>query len=145
VCREHGADQTINYTNEDLKDAAKKISGGGFDIVYDPVGGAYTEQALRATGWKGRLLVVGFAAGEIPSIPLNLTLLKGCDIRGIFWGSFVARNPEANMSNLRELMGMFAEGTIKPHISARYDLEHAAEAIQYLADRKATGKVVVEV
>ena len=80
VCREHGADHTINYTSDDLKEAAKKISGGGFDIVYDPVGGAYTEQALRATAWKGRLLVVGFAAGQIPSIPLNLTLLKGCDI-----------------------------------------------------------------
>lgn len=145
VCREHGADHTINYTSDDLKEAAKKISGGGFDIVYDPVGGAYTEQALRATGWKGRLLVVGFAAGQIPSIPLNLTLLKGCDIRGVFWGSFVARNPEANTSNLKTLMRMFAEGTIKPHISALYDLEHAAEAIQYLADRKATGKVVVEI
>ena len=145
VCVEHGADHTINYTSENLKDAAKAISGGGFDIVYDPVGGAYTEQALRATGWRGRLLVVGFAAGEIPSIPLNLTLLKGCDIRGIFWGSFVARNPKENMENLLTLMQMFDEGTIKPHISARYDLDHAGEAIQYLADRKATGKVVVEI
>lgn len=145
VCTEHGADHTINYLTEDLKEAAKQISGGGFDIVYDPVGGDYTEQALRATGWKGRLLVVGFAAGEIPSIPLNLTLLKGCDIRGVFWGSFVAREPEANAANLGVLMTWFAEGVITPHISARYSLETAADAIRYLADRKASGKVVVEI
>ena len=144
ICIEHGADHTINYVNEDLKEAAKRISGGGFDIVYDPVGGDYTEQALRATGWKGRLLVVGFAAGEIPSIPLNLTLLKGCDIRGVFWGSFLEREPAANATNLEALMGMFAAGTIRPYISARYTLETTADAIRYLADRKASGKVIIE-
>ena len=144
ICIEHGADHTINYVNEDLKEAAKRISGGGFDIVYDPVGGDYTEQALRATGWKGRLLVVGFAAGEIPSMPLNLTLLKGCDIRGVFWGSFLEREPAANATNLEALMGMFAAGAIRPYISARYTLETAADAIRYLADRKASGKVIVE-
>jgi NADPH2:quinone reductase len=144
ICIEHGADHTINYVNENLKEAAKRISGGGFDIVYDPVGGDYTEQALRATGWKGRLLVVGFAAGEIPSIPLNLTLLKGCDIRGVFWGSFLEREPAANATNLEALMGMFAAGTIRPYISARYTLETTADAIRYLADRKASGKVIIE-
>ena len=145
VCVEHGADHTINYTTEDLKERAKSLSGGGFDIVYDPVGGDYTEAALRATAWGGRLLVIGFAAGDIPKIPLNLTLLKGCDIRGVFWGSFVARQPADNLANLTELMAMFAEGTIKPHISATYPLEQAAAAIGELTSRTATGKVVLTV
>lgn len=145
VCVEHGADHTINYATEDLKERAKAISDGGFDIVYDPVGGDYTEEALRATAWEGRLLVVGFAAGAIPRIPLNLALLKGCDIRGVFWGSFVARDPQANLANLAELMEMYAAGTIKPHISATYPLEDAARAIGELTSRKATGKVVLTV
>lgn len=145
VCREHGAHETINYSTEDLKERAKELSGGGVDIVYDPVGGDYTEAALRATAWEGRLLVVGFAAGPIPQLPANLMLLKGCDVRGVFWGSFAARDPQANAQNLKELVGMFQTGAIKPHISARYPLAEAGAAIRHLMDRKATGKVVVEI
>ncbi len=145
VCREHGADEVINYSTEDLKTRAKELTGGaGVDIVYDPVGGDYTEAALRATAWQGRLLVVGFASGPIPKIPLNLTLLKGCDIRGVFWGSFAARDPKANARNLNDLVAMFEAGTIKPYISARYPLEETGVALRSVMDRKATGKIVIE-
>lgn len=145
VCKDHGADELINYSTEDLKVRAKELTGGtGVDIVYDPVGGEYTEAALRATAWEGRLLVIGFAAGPIPKIPLNLTLLKGCDIRGVFWGSFAAREPKRNAQNLMELVAMFDEGTIRPHISARYPLEDTGAALRALMDRKATGKIVIE-
>lgn len=145
VCKDHGADELINYSTEDLKVRAKELTGGtGVDIVYDPVGGDYTEAALRATAWEGRLLVIGFAAGPIPKIPLNLTLLKGCDIRGVFWGSFAAREPKRNAQNLMELVAMFDEGTIRPHISARYPLEDTGAALRALMDRKATGKIVIE-
>ena len=146
VCREHGADEVINYATEDLKTRTKELtSGAGADIVYDPVGGDYTEAALRATAWQGRLLVVGFASGPIPRIPLNLTLLKGCDIRGVFWGSFAARDPEANVRNLSDLVAMFEAGTIKPYISARYPLEGTGAALRSVMDRKAMGKIVIEV
>ena len=145
VCREHGADDVINYSTEDLKTRTKELTGGaGADIVYDPVGGNYTEAALRATAWQGRLLVGGFASGPIPKIPLNLTLLKGCDIRGVFWGSFAARDPEANARNLRDLVAMFEAGTITPYISARYPLEETGAALRSVMDRKATGKIVIE-
>jgi NADPH2:quinone reductase len=145
VCRDHGADEVINYSKEDLKVRAKELTGGaGADIVYDPVGGDYTEAALRATAWQGRLLVIGFAAGPIPKIPLNLTLLKGCDIRGVFWGSFAAREPKRNAQNLMELVAMFNEGTIRPHISARYPLEDTGAALRAVMDRMATGKIVIE-
>jgi NADPH2:quinone reductase len=145
VCREHGADEVINYSTEDLKTRTKELTGGvGVDIVYDPVGGDYTEAALRATAWQGRLLVVGFASGPIPKIPLNLTLLKGCDIRGVFWGSFAARDPKANARNLNDLVAMFDAGTIKPYISARYPLEETGVALRSVMDRKAMGKIVIE-
>jgi NADPH2:quinone reductase len=146
VCREYGAAATINYTTEDLKDRVKALTGGaGVDIVVDPVGGDYTEAALRATAWKGRLLVIGFTAGAIPRIPLNLALLKGCDIRGVFWGSFTQRNPTLSSRNLLELVAMHQQGRIRPHISARYPLAQAPQAIADLLERRATGKVVVEV
>jgi NADPH2:quinone reductase len=119
--------------------------GLGADIVLDPVGGPYSEAALRATAWQGRLLVVGFAAGDIPRIPLNLALLKGCDIRGVFWGSFAQRDPAGHRRNLRDLLEMHYGGVIRPHISARYPLEDAPQAIADLLERRATGKVVVEV
>ncbi len=145
VCRAHGADEVINYSTEDLKTRTKELTGGaGADIVYDPVGGDYTEAALRATAWQGRLLVVGFASGPIPKIPLNLTLLKGCDIRGVFWGSFAARDPRANARNLNDLVEMFDAGTIKPYISARYPLEETGAALRSVMDRKAMGKIVIE-
>lgn len=144
VCREHGADEFINYATEDLKDRIKELTRGkGVDVVYDPVGGAYSEVALRGTAWRGRFLVIGFTAGDIPRIPLNLTLLKGCSIVGVFWGSFTSREPERNRQDLYELLGWLHEGKLKPHISATYPLEGAAQALQDMLDRKVMGKVVL--
>ncbi len=144
VCKQHGADDVINYTTEDLKERIKALTqGNGVDVVYDPVGGAYSEAALRGIAWGGRFLVIGFAAGDIPRIPLNLTLLKGCSIVGVFWGSFTARDPKRNQDHLQELLTWFTEGKIKPHISATYPLTHAAEALNDVMQRKVTGKVVL--
>ena len=144
VCREHGADETIQYEREDLKARAKELTGGqGVDVVYDPVGGAYSEAALRAIGWEGRFLVIGFAAGDIPKIPLNLTLLKSCDVRGVFWGAFVMRNPQRHAEHVAELMDWFHAGKIKPRICARYPFADVARALRDIAERKATGKVVL--
>jgi len=146
LCREYGATMTINYATEDLKSRIRELTGGaGADVVYDPVGGPYSEPALRATAWEGRFLVVGFAAGDIPAIPLNLALLKGCDIVGVFWGAFVGREPERHRRNVEELIGWWRNGKLRPHVSSTYPLERAAEAIRELADRKAKGKVVVTV
>ena len=146
LCREYGATMTINYATEDLKSRIRDLTGGtGADVVYDPVGGPYSEPALRSTAWEGRFLVVGFAAGEIPAIPLNLALLKGCDIVGVFWGAFVGREPDHHRRNVEELIGWWREGKLRPHVSSTYPLERAAEAIRELADRKAKGKVVVTV
>ena len=114
------------------------------DIIYDAVGGDYAEPALRAMNWEGRFLVVGFPAG-IPALPLNLTLLKSCDVRGIFWGAWVARDPKGNEENMLQLFQMYNEGKIKPHVSERFALEDGGAAIQHLIDRKAMGKVVVTV
>jgi NADPH2:quinone reductase len=146
VCRAHGADETINYATEDLRERIKALTGSnGADVVYDPVGGSYTELALRSIAWRGRLLVVGFAAGEIPKIPLNLTLLKGCSIVGVFWGAFVGRERARHRANVEELMQWWQEGRLHPHVSNTYPLERASEAIRELADRRAKGKVVVTV
>jgi NADPH:quinone reductase len=146
LCQEYGASTTINYATEDLKARIRELTGGvGADVVYDPVGGQYSEPALRSTAWGGRFLVIGFAAGQIPSIPLNLTLLKGCDIVGVFWGAFVGRFPEHHRRNVEELMGWWHDGKLRPHVSSTYPLDRAAEAIRELADRKAKGKVVVTV
>lgn len=144
VCREHGADETINYSTEDLRERIRALTGGrGVDVVYDPVGGGYSEPALRSIAWRGRFLVVGFANGEIPKIPLNLTLLKGASIVGVFWGEFVRREPKANAHDLMELVGMMQKGTIKPLISARYPLADAAKALNAVMARTVTGKVVL--
>lgn len=146
VAKEAGADELINYTEEPLKDAVKKLTHSkGVDVIYDPVGGDFTEQALRAMGWNGRHLIIGFAAGDIPKIPANLTLLKGCSVVGVFWGSFTQREPEASAQNTMELMKLYAEGKIDPKISAVYDFENYAEALGALTGRKATGKVVLKV
>ena len=146
VCAQHGADDTINYAAEDLRERIKALTGGrGPDVVYDPVGGAYTEQALRSIAWRGRLLVVGFAAGEIPKIPLNLTLLKGCSIVGVFWGDWARREPQHFAEAMQRLAGWYAEGKLKPHISATFPLERAADALALMAARKVTGKVVLTV
>ena len=112
-------------------------------MIYDPIGDAYAEPALRAINWEGRYLVIGFAAGEIPKIPLNLALLKSCQIVGVFWGAFTARDPKANQANLQELMEMYKAGTIKPHISDRFPLEQAADALNKMANRQVKGKVIL--
>ncbi len=143
VCKEKGADELINYSREDLKERTKELTNGrGADVVYDPVGGTFAEQALRATAWEGRFLVIGFTAG-IPEVPLNLVLLKGCQIVGVFWGSFTGREPEKNRANTLELMDWCVSGRIKPHISARYALEEVAQALTDMGERKVTGKVVL--
>ena len=144
VCKQHGASEVINYTTEDLKVRVKELSGGdGVDVIFDPVGGDYSEAALRGIAWGGRHLVIGFTAGEIPRIPLNLPLLKGCSIVGVFWGSFMAREPGHYQENIRELLSWFEAGKLKPHISATYPLEQAAEALNDVMQRKVQGKVVL--
>jgi NADPH2:quinone reductase len=144
VCKQHGADELINYATQDLRERIKEITGGkGVDVIYDAVGGAYTEPALRSMAWKGRLLVVGFAAGDIPKIPLNLTLLKGCSIVGVFWGDFTKREPKNNAASLRELGMWYMQGKLKPHISATYPLARAADALNDMMNRKVMGKVVL--
>ena len=145
VCADHGADELINYSQGDLKQAIRdKTDGKGADVVYDPVGGDFSEPALRAMNWRGRFLVIGFANGEIPKIPLNLTLLKGCAIVGVFWGDYAKREPMNLMTDMRTLLGWLNDGTIKPHIAGTYSLEEAPKAIRALMDRKVSGKLVVK-
>ena len=144
LCRERGADETINYAEENLKDRAKELTGGaGVDVVYDVVGGEYAEQALRAIGWEGRFLVIGFTAG-IPSIPLNLTLLKSCQIVGVFYGAMTARDPVLANQIAEDLLQWVADGQLRPHISASYGLDGAAAALRSLKDRTSIGKIVIE-
>jgi NADPH2:quinone reductase len=144
VCRQHGADELINYSSQDLRERLKALTGGnGVDVVYDPVGGGLSEAALRSMAWRGRLLAVGFASGEIPRLPLNLALLKGCAIVGVFWGEFTAREPRRGQQQLGELLGWLAQGKLRPHISATYPLERAADALNDILERKVMGKAVV--
>ena len=144
VCVDHGADETINYETEDLRERVKALTDGkGVDVIYDPVGGKYADPALRSIGWKGRYLVVGFAAGDIPKVPLNLALLKGCAIMGVFWGDFAVREPQTNMANGMQLFQWLMTGELKPHISATYPLAQASEALRSLMERKVSGKVVL--
>ena len=146
LCRAYGATDTINYSTDDLKNTIRDLTGGkGADVVYDAVGGAYAEPALRSTAWDGRFLVIGFAAGEIPKIPLNLALLKGCSIVGVFYGAWSGREPAKQRENVRELLDWWAKGELKPYVHEAYPLERAPEAIRALADRKVLGKVVVQV
>jgi NADPH2:quinone reductase len=143
-CREHGASDVINYAREDLKDRIKALTGGnGVDVVYDPIGGAYAEAALRGTAWKGRYLVIGFASGEIPKIPLNLVLLKGCQIVGVFWGAFAAREPASNRAHAADVLRFVAEGKLRPAIDAVLPFERAGEALERLEQRKVMGKLVL--
>ncbi|WP_151638118.1 MULTISPECIES: NADPH:quinone oxidoreductase family protein [Noviherbaspirillum] len=144
LCREHGADEVINYSREDLRQRLKELTGGrGVDIVYDPVGGSYSEAALRSMAWNGHFLVIGFTAGEIPKIALNLTLLKGCSIVGVWWGGFLRSEPERAAALTRELVEWFRQGKVRPYISKRYPLEQAAQALVEVAARKVTGKIVL--
>jgi len=144
IAREHGADRLINYQEQDLKAVVKEMTGGrGVNVIFDPVGDKLAETAFRTVAWEGRFLVIGFAGGQIPAIPLNLPLVKGASIVGVFWGDFVQRSPELHRQNMTELYAMHAAGELKPLISARYDLAHAAQAIRLIMDRKAAGKVIV--
>jgi len=144
VCKDNGADELINYATEDLRARIKVITAGrGVDVVYDPVGGPYSEPALRDMAWNGRFLVVGFAAGDIPKVPLNLPLLKGCSIVGVFWGAFTRNEVDNNRRNNDELLRMYLDGKVKPHIHATYPLEHAAEALNEVLNKRVSGKVVL--
>lgn len=144
VCRAHGAQEAINYATEDLRERIKALTGGrGVDVVYDPVGGPYSEPAFRSMAWRGRLLVVGFAAGDIPKLPLNLPLLKGASIVGVFWGDFARREPKAFAASAAQLAAWYAEGRLKPHVSATFPLERAVDALEEMAARRVKGKVVL--
>ena len=146
VCREHGADATINYSSEDLRERIKALTEGrGPDVVYDAVGGAYTEPAFRSIAWRGRLLVVGFAAGEIPKLPLNLALLKGASVVGVFWGDFGKREPKPFAESLRQIATWYEQGKLRPHVSEKFPLARAADALKLMAARKVKGKVVLTV
>jgi NADPH:quinone reductase len=142
--RDHGADDGIDYGTEDLKEALRRVTQGkGADVIYDPVGGAYAEAALRSIAWQGRFLVVGFAAGEIPKLPLNLVLLKGCDVLGVFWGSWLERNPEGYRANNEQLLTWCAEGRLSSHVHAVYPLAEAPAALKAIAARQVMGKVIL--
>jgi NADPH2:quinone reductase len=144
VCRQHGADVLIDYTKEDLREALKAATGGrGPDVIYDPVGGPYSEPALRSIAYRGRHLVIGFAAGDIPKLPWNLMLLKSASVVGVFWGDFARREPQKNLAAMREMLGWMAEGKLKPLVSKRYQLAETAQALNDMAERKVTGKVVI--
>ena len=142
--RKHGADVGINYSSDDLKEALRRVTDGrGVDVIYDPVGGPYTEPALRSIAWQGRFLVVGFAAGDIPKVPLNLVLLKGCDVLGVFWGSFIERDPEGHRANTKQLLAWCMEGKLSSHVHAVYPLAQAKDALKAIAARQVMGKVLL--
>lgn len=139
-----GAELTVDYSTQPLKETLKDLTGGkGVDVVYDPVGGDLSEEALRATAWEGRFLVVGFAAGEIPKIPLNLLLLKGCDMRGVFWGAALDRDPDGHRANMVQVLSWIADGRLKPHVHGVYPLEDIATALAEIAARRVRGKVIL--
>src|SRR4029077_18167778 len=142
--KQHGAELGLNYATEDLKEGLRRLTGGkGADIIFDPVGGTYAEAALRSIAWEGRFLVIGVAAGDIPKMPLNLALLKGCDIRGVFWGACARLNPDQKRANLEKLVKWAAEGKISCHVDRTFPLAQTAEALKVLAGRKAMGKVIL--
>jgi NADPH2:quinone reductase len=142
--KQHGADEGIDYASEDLKDALRRLTDGrGADVIYDPVGGAYSEAALRSIAWEGRFLVIGFAAGDIPRLPLNLVLLKSADVRGVFWGSWIERDPAGHRANTEQLLAWLAEGKLSSHVHAVYPLTEAPAALKALAERKVMGKVIL--
>lgn len=142
--RAHGADETVNYAKDDFRAALKRLGGErGVDVVYDPVGGPYAEPAVRALGWEGRYLVIGFAAGDIPKLPLNLVLLKSCDIRGVLWGAWTLREPKAQQAMMTEIVRWCADGKLSAHVHAVYPLADIAAALKAIAERKAMGKIVL--
>nr|WP_298991646.1 NADPH:quinone oxidoreductase family protein [uncultured Polaribacter sp.] len=145
LCKQFGADELINYKEESVKDKVKELTNGkGVDVIYDPVGGHFSELALRAIAWKGRHLVIGFANGEIPKIPINLTLLKGASIVGVFWGAFAQKEPKKSLENIKELLTWFATGKLNPHIDNTYALQNATKALEDMMQRKVKGKIVID-
>ena len=154
LCVKHGADEGFVYPagkldkdqQKELSAKIKELTGGlGANVVYDPIGDSYTEPCIRATAWDGRYLVIGFAAGEIPKIPINLALLKGMKIVGVFWGAWVGMNPEENKANFKHLFDLHSDGIISPEVSDSFSLEDGAKAISHLKDRKAKGKVIIKI
>lgn len=146
LCKEHGADELVNYSTDSLKDEVKKLTGGkGADVIYDPVGGDAFQQSLSCINWGGRILVIGFASGEIPQAAVNRALLKNCSIVGVFWGASMLREPEQNKDNFIQLQEWFEVGQINPHISSTYEFAKAPQALQDMVARKATGKLVIQV
>jgi len=143
-CQSLGADELVNYTTVNLKEKLKDLTDGkGVDVIYDPVGGTFSEQALRAIAWQGRFLVIGFAAGEIPKIPLNLVLLKGCQIVGVFWGAFIKRNPDINQANTAQILQWVVDGKLTPHIYQEYTLDQTSNALEALVNREVKGKAII--
>ena len=144
LTRARGADAGVNYAAADLKAALRQLTGGkGVDVVYDPIGGEQGEAALRGMDWGGRFLVVGFAAGEMPKLPLNLVLLRSYDVLGIYWGAWAARNPAGHKANMEQILAWCAAGKLSPHVQAAYPLSEAAAALKAIATRKAMGKVIL--
>jgi len=144
ICREHGADEVLDYATADLKSTlATLTAGAGADVIFDPVGGAFTEAALRSCAWRGRHLVIGFANGDIPRVPANLLLLKGCSLIGVFWGRYLKSEPAAWARDLAVLLGWLREGRLRPHIGGRYSLERGAQALSALLARRACGKLLI--
>ena len=144
LCKQHGADEAVNYAKESLKEAVKKLTKGqGADVIYDPVGGDLAQDCFSCINWNGRYLVIGFAAGKIPEVALNRLLLKGAAAVGVFWGAFVAREPKANWENFQQLFAWYGEGKLKPHVSKAYPLAQAPAALRDMLERKVTGKVVL--
>lgn len=144
LCRQHGADEVVNYSKESLKESVKKLTKGqGADVIYDPVGGDLAQDCFSCINWNGRYLVVGFAAGKIPEVALNRLLLKGAAAVGVFWGAFVAREPKANWENFQQLFAWYGEGKLKPHVSATYPLRDAPRALRDMLERKVTGKILL--
>jgi NADPH2:quinone reductase len=142
--REAGADETINYSQDSLRDAVKELTGGkGVDVVYDPVGGELAQMALRSLAWNGRYLVIGFACGDIPNFPANIALLKEASIIGVWWGTWASRNPDESLQNMAELAAMVSQGKLKPRVTESYPLDQYAEAFAAIAQRRAKGKVVL--
>jgi NADPH2:quinone reductase len=143
--KQHGADETVNYASGDLRAELKRLGGkSGIDVIYDPIGGNYAEPAVRSMAWEGRYLVIGFATGDIPKIPLNLVLLKGCDIVGVHWGAFAAHQPEKEAANMSEIVRWCAEGKLSAHVHAVYPLSETAQALKDIAARKVMGKAIVK-
>ena len=145
LCTRNGADAVIDYSREDLKSRVRELTGGkGADVIFDPVGGDFSEAALRSCAWRGRLLVIGFAAGAIPKLPANLILLKGCSVIGVLWGAYSVQEPEAYRAEMLALIKRLAAGELVPHVSATYPLARIVDALNALIGRSATGKVVIE-